>query len=101
MPAKEVCARTSHQEGEGSSLTVLSTIADAYHGRTILITGGRGYIGSALTLALANVHCKLILLDRSPLDVWVPDHRYAEISIVNGDVSTRYRSEVRRVGKWW
>jgi len=90
VPSKEICARTSHQEGEGSSLTVSSTIADAYHGRTILITGGRGYIGSALTQALANVQCKLILLDRSPLDAWVPDRRDAEISIVTGDVSTRH-----------
>ena len=75
--------------GEGYSLTVSSTIADTYNGRTVLITGGRGYVGSALAQSLANVHCKLILLDRSPFDAWKPEHRRAEISLVNGDVSTR------------
>ena len=43
-----------------------STIMGAYQGRTILITGGRGYIGSALSQALAELNCKLILLDQSP-----------------------------------
>ena len=30
-------------------------ILAAYQGRTILITGGRGYIGSALTQSLAEI----------------------------------------------
>ncbi len=69
--------------------TIPSTILDAYHGRTILITGGRGYIGSALTQSLADVNCKLILLDQSPGDVWMPEGLEAEVLQLNGDVAAR------------
>ena len=48
-------------------------ILDAYQGRTILITGGRGYIGSALTQSLADINCRLILFDQSPGDAWRPE----------------------------
>jgi nucleoside-diphosphate-sugar epimerase len=68
---------------------VASKTADAFHGRTILITGGRGYIGSALTQSLVNVNCKLILLDRSPGDAWMPERQRAEVVLLNGDVSMR------------
>jgi nucleoside-diphosphate-sugar epimerase len=66
-----------------------STILDAYQGRTILITGGRGYIGSALSQALAELNCKLILLDQSPGDAWRPAAQVAETLLLNGDVSLR------------
>jgi nucleoside-diphosphate-sugar epimerase len=68
---------------------IRSTILDAYHGRTILITGGRGYIGSALTQSLAEVNCKLILLDHSTGNTWRPEHQKAEVLILHGDVSVR------------
>ena len=69
--------------------TISRTILDAYHGRTILITGGRGYIGSALSQFLSNVSCKLILLDQLPGDVWRPDGKEAEVLLLKGDVSER------------
>jgi nucleoside-diphosphate-sugar epimerase len=63
------------------------TILDAYQGRTILITGGRGYIGSALAQSLAAINCKLILCDQSPDDVWRPQEQIAQIVLQKGDVS--------------
>lgn len=63
------------------------TILDAYYGRTILISGGRGYIGSALTQFLTDVNCKLILLDQLPGDAWRPIGQAAEVLMFNGDVS--------------
>lgn len=70
-----------------TSATIPSKILDAYQGRTILITGGRGYIGSALTQSLAGINCKLILLDQSPGDVWWPEEQAADILLLNGDIS--------------
>ncbi|MGB5620636.1 MAG: NAD-dependent epimerase/dehydratase family protein, partial [Desulfobacterales bacterium] len=72
-----------------TSATIPRKILDAYHGRTILITGGRGYIGSALTQSLAGINCKLILLDQSPGDVWWPEEQTADILLLNGDVSAQ------------
>jgi len=69
--------------------TISSTILDAYHGRTILITGGRGYIGSALSQFLSNVNCKLILLDQLPGDAWRPNGQEAEVLLLKSDVSER------------
>ena len=65
------------------------SILRAYHGRSILITGGRGYIGSALVQSLAGINCKLILLDQSPCDAWQPEGAKAEILLSNGNVSLR------------
>jgi UDP-glucose 4-epimerase len=64
-------------------------ILDAYRGRTILVAGGRGYIGSALTQALSQVHCKLILLDQSSGEVWRPTGQEAEVVLLHGDVSEK------------
>jgi nucleoside-diphosphate-sugar epimerase len=70
---------------------LLATISDkslsAYHERTVLITGGRGYIGSALAQSFAGVNCKLILLDESPGCGWSPESRNALVSVLQGDVS--------------
>ena len=63
------------------------SVLDAYTGKTILITGGRGFIGSALTQSLAAVNAKLILLDRSKAGVWMPEHDKAEVAVLNGDVT--------------
>lgn len=71
------------------SFSELSAFADKYSGRTILITGGRGYIGSALTQSLATLTCKLVILDRSAADVWLPERPRAEVTLQQGDVSLR------------
>ena len=62
-------------------------ILNAYQGRTILITGGRGYIGSALTQSLAEIQCKLILFDHLPIEAWRPKGQMAEVVLRKGDVS--------------
>jgi nucleoside-diphosphate-sugar epimerase len=69
--------------------SIRNIILDAYQGRTILITGGRGYIGSAMAQALAELNCRLILLDKSPGDAWRPAAQVAEVLVLNGDVSLR------------
>jgi UDP-glucose 4-epimerase len=69
--------------------TTPKTILDAYRGRTILVTGGRGFIGSALTQSLSDINCKLILLDESPAGVWRPTGQQAEVLIQQGDVAVR------------
>ena len=66
---------------------VREKIRDAYEGRTVLITGGRGYIGSALTLALNEISCRLILLDQSAASQWKPETDKAEVLLLHGDVS--------------
>ncbi len=62
-------------------------VAEAYRGKTLLVTGGRGYLGAALTEALSELECNLILLDHSPPDAWRPKQNRARISFVNGDIS--------------
>jgi nucleoside-diphosphate-sugar epimerase len=70
-----------------AAASIPTKILEAYQGRTILITGGRGYIGSALTQSLAEIVCKLILFDQSPGAAWRPESPRAEIVLLNGDVS--------------
>lgn len=70
-------------------VSIRSAILEAYQGRTILITGGRGYIGSALSQSFADMNCRLILLDHSAENAWRPEHVKAEVLILNGDVSVR------------
>ena len=70
---------------KNSHTEISSTILEAYHGRTILITGGRGYIGSALSQFLSNINCKLNLLDQLPENVWRPDGGNADIFVLKGD----------------
>ncbi len=65
------------------------TAIDTYRGQTLLITGGRGYMGSALAQALAGIDCRLVLLDQSPQVAWRPEAPVAEVSVRVGDVSCR------------
>jgi nucleoside-diphosphate-sugar epimerase len=64
-------------------------IARKYEGRTVLVTGGRGYLGAGLSQALSELECKLILLDRSPEPAWKPQPSRASIKLVQGDVTLR------------
>jgi len=68
---------------------VITRNADAYSGKCVLISGGRGYLGSALAQSLADVDCKVLLLDQSTNTNWMPECRRAEFSIFHGDVATR------------
>ena len=73
---------------KATSAALSNPSLNAYHGLTILITGGRGYIGSALAQLLSEINCRIILLDRSPVEVWRPESQRAEVLLINGDVST-------------
>lgn len=68
---------------------VTDRITDIYQGKTILITGACGFIGSSLTKSLVNVDCKLILLDHSNNLSWIPEPKRSKISIIQADVSLR------------
>jgi nucleoside-diphosphate-sugar epimerase len=59
---------------------------DCYKGKTILVTGGRGYIGSMLVNKLSSVDCKIILVDRTGKG-WVPLNSVATITSIGIDVS--------------
>jgi nucleoside-diphosphate-sugar epimerase len=61
--------------------------AEAYSGKTVLIAGGRGYIGSAVLNLLSSVDCRLILADRSG-GGWVPETHLAEIVPARADLTT-------------
>jgi UDP-glucose 4-epimerase len=71
------------------SLNLPDKIIDTYQGKTILISGACGFIGSSLSKSLMNLDCSLILLDHSNNLSWIPQHRRAEIAIIQGDVSLR------------
>jgi len=64
-------------------------ILDQYTDKTILITGGSGYIGSALTQAFSRIDCNLKLLFRSSENSWKPKLNKANVSLLYGDVSYR------------
>lgn len=63
-------------------------------GTTILVTGGAGFVGSALALALKRVTpgCTVVALDnlrRRGSELRVPDLRDAGVEFVHGDVRNR------------
>jgi UDP-glucose 4-epimerase len=78
---------TPHDDTASSA--PLKVPLDAYSGRTVLVTGGRGYIGSALTQSLAAVDCRIVVLDQSQADAWAPTESVADISFRCGDISNR------------
>lgn len=66
----------------------MSGMLNLYRGKRILITGGRGFIGAALSRELSAVPCELTILDRSGREAWMPSGA-ADISIVAGDIGHR------------
>lgn len=74
---------------EGFTAETVRHLADVYGGKTLLITGARGYLGAVLTQALTALECSLILLDRSPEADWRPAAARAQVTFQKGDVSLR------------
>ena len=58
----------------------------AFEGRTVLITGARGFIGSALTSSLSGTDCRLIRASRRPLAE--APNTVAEIEDMVGDLAS-------------
>ncbi len=69
-------------------LDVSADTVRTYRGKTILVTGAQGYLGSALTEVLAGVDCKLVFIGHSSNVTWMPHHKRADVSLLHGDVST-------------
>lgn len=69
-------------------------LVSRYRGKTILISGGMGYIGLALTQALSQVDCRLLLLDCSPPPETSPSQNTVQLcslqrlSYIQGDVTS-------------
>ncbi len=63
------------------------TLADAFSGRSIVVTGGRGYLGSSLATALCAYDCCVVLVDRSPANAWSPAGGRARVRVVTADLS--------------
>lgn len=62
---------------------------EVYRGRTVLLTGARGYLGCALAQALSRLPCRLLLLDRTSTESWWDAAPVAEVVRLNGDVVQR------------
>jgi UDP-glucose 4-epimerase len=58
-----------------------------YRGKTILVSGGTGYVGSSLSNAFSEINCNLLIVSRNSIS-WTPDGLNANIQIINGDVSS-------------
>jgi len=65
------------------------SLIESYAGRTILVTGARGYIGSALVEALLQVRCRLFLLVRPGSNVELPEDAAAAVTVLYGNVGER------------
>jgi UDP-glucose 4-epimerase len=66
-----------------------SELRKKYQGKTILISGGRGYIGASLTQSLMDIECDVRVLDNSEKNAWAPEADRAKITILKGDITDR------------
>jgi nucleoside-diphosphate-sugar epimerase len=68
---------------------LLVDILPLYEGKTILISGATGYIGSALVKAVSNIACRLVLLVRRDSRELLLTSDCIDYMLIQGDVSHR------------
>src|SRR5690348_10457722 len=62
-------------------------VLEPYSGKKIVITGALGFLGSALTAALATIDCELHLVDIAATATWLPQNSVAKIIYHQGSVA--------------
>jgi UDP-glucose 4-epimerase len=78
---------TKNESSSGNELE--ARVLASYTGKTVLATGGAGFIGSSLVNTLSQVSCRVVLLLR-PGRTWEPlGETEAEIVTLNGDILDR------------
>ena len=60
-------------------------VLEFYNNKRVLITGGRGYLGSILTNTLSRVGCKIIRVGRSGVDQSIKEIK-ADLTDIKGDI---------------
>lgn len=58
-----------------------------YAGKSVLISGAGGYIGSAIVAALSRAECRLVLFCRAHNELTLPERGSARLRVVEADLS--------------
>lgn len=64
-------------------------VTESFRDKTIVISGACGYIGSSLVQTLADLDCRLVLIDKSFDIDWESLGYKAKIKMINGDIVLR------------